>query len=720
MPVSPFPNYGGQPQRAGPDVRSQASGGSGEGSGSGSDHKSVYDFDSTANIRDYATIVNLVSWSIHSNLSLDYFYGALSCRYCLTIKCNVNENSSTTPHIQSVRCHFIISSVIRVILLSVSAAHLAELSCAVPKNCVLYHFSFAAVGELPAFLIGWTSILDSVCISTILCRAWSDHLNLLFRRLIHPVTSMRLFHRETNTWILNSEYDLTALFAAFVSLLIMWCSLRVIGTISICLLTVVVLITASCTMVGFFHTDPQNWIDANFFSFGFDGVLKSCCALMCAFTGVEATSYLFEESKYPRRRVPVLLPLLVTILAIFFFVIIMIFSLSTNVAKLPATVLVPEIFTLMNIPAAKYMLSVASVCGLSGAVLSSFLPGSRIINALGLVKEFISLQVCLTYLQHYRPEPIGIPHEISQYKSMKKKHQRVMLADINGSVITNTVTADSQDYDSDNSADTAVFLEMNIAQKETEKLQKRLERKQKRVFDEKLPVLAKSVSHYNSIKCNFYDKHVAFQENHTPSTSFSHKEHNCIIQACTPIGSEDESHDKIHLYSREVSELPYISSYEEKNSPSTPANMNVEYDKAKWLLVLFILSSTMFCQILLTTGFETISSVVLLSLFFVIVLLSIFLGSRLTTNDYLHRRQAKMPLFPHISYYTMFILVFALSTTSGWCALQFLAWIFFGLVLYFMYGFWQSVERDNPGDAALDKEDEEAYKAIIGDNGSEL
>ncbi|ETN85858.1 hypothetical protein NECAME_06172 [Necator americanus] len=60
----------------------------------------------------------------------------------------------------------------------------------------------------------------------------------------------------------------------------------------------------------------------------------------------------------------------------------MIFSLSMDVSKLPQNVLVPEMFSVLNVPAAKYMLTVSAVCGLSGAALSSFLPGSRIINAL--------------------------------------------------------------------------------------------------------------------------------------------------------------------------------------------------------------------------------------------------------------------------------------------------------------------------------------------------
>ncbi|KIH53004.1 hypothetical protein ANCDUO_16879 [Ancylostoma duodenale] len=71
---------------------------------------------------------------------------------------------------------------------------------------------------------------------------------------------------------MSEEYDFTALCAALFSVLILCCNLRVVGTVSLCLVVVAILMTASCTMVGFFHADPQNWIDAQFFRFGFDGV----------------------------------------------------------------------------------------------------------------------------------------------------------------------------------------------------------------------------------------------------------------------------------------------------------------------------------------------------------------------------------------------------------------------------------------------------------------
>uniref|UniRef100_A0A0K0D903 Amino acid permease/ SLC12A domain-containing protein n=1 Tax=Angiostrongylus cantonensis TaxID=6313 RepID=A0A0K0D903_ANGCA len=219
----------------------------------------------------------------------------------------------------------ILAVLLTFVIVLLSSAHLTELSCALPKSCVLYQFTFVMLGELPAFFGAWTTVLDSVCISTILCSSWSEHMNLLFRRSLHYYMSLPIPQRDSGMWVVNETYDFTALCAVFVTVIILSCNLRVVGTVSLCLVIVSVLMTTSCTMVGFFHADPQNWINASFFGFGFRGVLRAICALSCAYAGVDATSYLFDETKSPRKNLPVLLPTLVAFLSIFFFIITMIF-----------------------------------------------------------------------------------------------------------------------------------------------------------------------------------------------------------------------------------------------------------------------------------------------------------------------------------------------------------------------------------------------------------
>ncbi|KAL6734725.1 hypothetical protein Aduo_005233 [Ancylostoma duodenale] len=388
------------------------------------------------------------------------------------------------------------------------------------------------------------------------------------------------------------------------------------------------------------------------------------------------------------------------------------------------------------------MLTVSAVCGLSGAVLSSFLPGSRIINALSsdrllplpadmtrqpvmsvfifsilvsfglLINRDVLLHlvffttplkmiiaVCLVLLQHYRTEPVGIPHETSQYKSIRKKRQQVSLTGDDGSVVTSTLTHD--DGNSDCSNDTSTFVRMTLAKREAQRHQRRLEKKQEADMSEKVPVLAKSVSHYSSMA----------------PVAERHETHNCVADSCSVRGdSDDETPHRIHLYVREVPELPFVESFHGTDRPSTPIDLGGQYRKSKWVLVLFIVSTALFCQVALFSGFESVSSSVLLSLFITLVFLAVLLGSRLSTNDHLERRQAKVPFFPYISYFTLFVLIFALSTTRAFTVLLFSSWLFTGAVLYFAYGFWNSSQKHRVHDGLGEDDDAEMYRAIIGND----
>ncbi|KAJ1359342.1 hypothetical protein KIN20_018039 [Parelaphostrongylus tenuis] len=191
---------------------------------------------------------------------------------------------------------------------------------------------------------------------------------------------------------------------------------------------------------------------------------------------------------------------------------------------------------------------------------------------------------------------------------------------------------------------------------------------------EKMPVMAKSVSQYNSMAPVMNSSNI----------------HNCVVDSCSIRDSEDENHGHVHLYSRELPDLPYVERFNARR-PLTPTDSNQEY--------------------------KYVSSSVLLSLFFSVMIFSVILGIQLMTNDYLPRRQAKVPAFPYLSYVTLFMLLFALASTKLLIFALYLAWLFIGLLLYFIYGFWNSsVRHSSQRRSSVDDDDSETYRAIIGED----
>uniref|UniRef100_A0A1I7UUM7 AA_permease domain-containing protein n=1 Tax=Caenorhabditis tropicalis TaxID=1561998 RepID=A0A1I7UUM7_9PELO len=615
-----------------------------------------------------------------------------------------------------------------------TAAHLSEISCTMPKNCVQYHFAYAVVGELPAFVIAWISLVDYVAQAGLFCKAWADHFNLLFRGL--PAKSLTFDVFSENSSILSPQIDILTVLSALITLCLLLCSLRVVGTICVSLLAVTLLIAASCTMVAFFHSDPENWIKAEFFHFGYQGVLYSICALCACYTGIESTSCLLEETKNPRKRISGVLSFLVLVLTTIFFVLSITFSLSTNVTALSEGIMIPEVFSVINIPAAKYMLSVCSVCALSGGVLASFLPATRVIAALchdrlipyardtstkspyfavllctvlvslcSMIQKTILLNfvifmapvkmiitILLVYIQHYYPEPIGIPEETSSYKSIGKKRTRVNIDDgvsIDDSVSSMAQRVQKPDDDesevSHSTFDTTAFLYMKATKMETERLQRRLEKESiENDSEERQPVLAKSVSQYHSMDQN--------AKKHQKSKKHSH---NCVAEQCGVDNDDDYNSQEVHLFANEEPELPFFSTF--SSSAPRPPSPDVSFhnfNKSQRLLFLFCFMTSAFSTFLRNFAMPS-TSCWLISVGFVVVILIFTVNiNRLQTNDYLYKKESKVTLFPTASLFSLFLLLVSFFGSVPTRTLSHLIFISLtGFFSYFLYGYRHSKHR---------------------------
>ncbi|CAB3411321.1 unnamed protein product [Caenorhabditis bovis] len=623
-----------------------------------------------------------------------------------------------------------------------STIHLSELTCAMPKNCVQYHFCYSVLGELPAFIVGWIALADYLSQASLFARAWAEHFNLLFRKLPGKALSIPVF--DENSTVLSPHFDLLNVIAALITFSLLLCSLRVVGTICVSLLAVSLLIAASCSMVAFFHADPQNWLNADFFTFGFRGVLYSMCALCACYTGVESTSSLLEETKKPRSTIPSLLTFLVVILTVAFFIFALVLSLSVNTSALADDSMIPEIFTVLSIPSARYMLTVCSVCALSGGVLASFLPVTRIIAVLShdqlipFVKDTstkspyyavilctfaicvstilqksillnfvifitpikLAITIFLTFLQHYLTDPIGIPEETSAYKAIGKKKNWIRIDDDSTDERETNQTSDHSSMVSHSTVDTTAQLYLKAARMESDRLQKRLEREER--MREKEPVLPKSVSQYQAIG----------QSRRVPLTM-----HNCIGEECGKDRDETCNSGDLHLFSCEEPEVPFFSS-----SPCPSSHHSIKSTIIRNAIILFLIYSGLVAALAITgrlIGYDShicqIFTAILLSAAFVVAVLI----CRLRTNDSQHKKSARVPMFPFLSLLPIFLLVIgfagSIPITTFYAISIVLAT---GFVIYFSYGYHFSRQQNSRCVIIENRDNCDQYAPIIGNETS--
>lgn len=182
--------------------------------------------------------------------------------------------------------------------------------------------------------------------------------------------------------------------------------------------------------------------------------------------GLEIVGSLIEETTNPQNRFAVLLPLMNTLLFFYLFIISVIITLVMPYYEIPLNAALPAIYGRISVPASRYVLSVGSICALSGALLSSLLPPIRYLYSMSvdgllcgvcskftsklgtmpLVSFAISLTLttlCLlfdsttllsvlrillparfivltaaTLMQRYRDTPAGLLAEVANYKAV--------------------------------------------------------------------------------------------------------------------------------------------------------------------------------------------------------------------------------------------------------------------------------------------------------------
>ncbi|KAK6103873.1 Amino acid permease family protein [Brugia pahangi] len=274
----------------------------------------------------------------------------------------------------------LLSLLIAFIIMFLSGMHMNELMCSMPKSCLLYNFTYVSFGEIAAFLVGWISLLDFTICIVIVAKNWSSHMNLLFHGLFNKHFTVEMsYHLDS---IFATKIDFFAVLAIFCSSIVLCCSIRVLATVSIIMVTICALATNSTAFVGFYFADPNNWLAAGFFKNGPIGVIKGASNYLCAYIGIETFSFLLEETKNPRKRLPFIMPFIITALTLVMFLTTMVITLATDISKYPDDMLFPNIFDKLEIPSAKYVMTIGSVCGLSGTMLAIFVPATRILTSL--------------------------------------------------------------------------------------------------------------------------------------------------------------------------------------------------------------------------------------------------------------------------------------------------------------------------------------------------
>jgi len=196
----------------------------------------------------------------------------------------------------------------------------AELAAMIPQAGSAYTYSYATLGELVAWIIGWDLILEYAVGNVAVAISWGDYFNTLIEGFgIHVPDWL---HTGYRTALLSADPGLHGLLAsaphvagipilihvpAFaIVMLITWLLLqgaRESATANNIMVAIKLLALGLFVAVGATHLNPANYHP--FAPNGFRGIHQGAAIVFFAYIGFDAISTAAEETKNPQRNLPV-------------------------------------------------------------------------------------------------------------------------------------------------------------------------------------------------------------------------------------------------------------------------------------------------------------------------------------------------------------------------------------------------------------------------------
>jgi APA family basic amino acid/polyamine antiporter len=214
-----------------------------------------------------------------------------------------------------------VSFVIAGIVCAVAALCYAEMASMVPVSGSAYTYSYAVMGELTAWLVGWALVLEYAVAAGAVSVGWSGYFVGLLREYLGISLPPEIINADSLIAQIklafgaaNSDAIQTAIAtggyinlpAFIIALLVTW--LLVIGTKESAVVNAV-LVAVKITALTFFVVLALPVMNSHHFEpfapLGFSGISAAAASIFFAYVGFDAVSTAAEETKNPQRNMPI-------------------------------------------------------------------------------------------------------------------------------------------------------------------------------------------------------------------------------------------------------------------------------------------------------------------------------------------------------------------------------------------------------------------------------
>ncbi|XP_014663551.1 PREDICTED: high affinity cationic amino acid transporter 1-like [Priapulus caudatus] len=257
----------------------------------------------------------------------------------------------------------------------------AEFTARVPKAGSAYVFTYIALGELLAFAVGWTLILESILGTAVVGKAWSQHLDVMLVAAtvgdddggVGGVGGVLANATSALTVpLLGTHPDLVAFGVVWLMSLVVLAGTKFSAVINAVLALFSILVVASFACLSLFYADSKNWTQGDgFFPFGVSGVMSGAALCIYAYVGFETIATAAEECRKPDKQVPAALFITFMVTFLLFFIVTCVVTLTVPYSQLSHVAPLPNMFDQRHVTGATYIVGTGGLVALTSSLISA-------------------------------------------------------------------------------------------------------------------------------------------------------------------------------------------------------------------------------------------------------------------------------------------------------------------------------------------------------------
>lgn len=195
-----------------------------------------------------------------------------------------------------------VSFIVAALACAFAALCYAEFASTVPVAGSIYTYSYATLGELVAWMIGWDLLLEYGLATSTVAVGWSGYFQSLLKG-IGIVLPEALRAAPGAVPGVNTVFNLPAFVIMIVLTFLLSLGVRESARLNNVMVLIKTGVVLMFIFVGVNYVKPDNW--QPFMPFGLTGVMSAAALVFFAFIGFDAVTSAAEEVKNPSRDLPI-------------------------------------------------------------------------------------------------------------------------------------------------------------------------------------------------------------------------------------------------------------------------------------------------------------------------------------------------------------------------------------------------------------------------------